>query len=167
MVFKASKWAEIGGCTVSPMEFFPSDSSVESSSSFHRLLRGRHHVQLEWFKNAGADQPGLMPTSSATRLAKSRIALKNEGCQEPALRSGREAPSSSGRRRRRAARRTRRSVSIAPPKAGRGTECARPELSICGACAAPRQGSSPEWAETRAEMLANYGGSARLRAPRA
>ena len=30
-----------------------------------------------------------------------------------------------------------------------------------------RQGSSPEWAETRAEMVANYGGSARLRAPRA
>jgi hypothetical protein len=33
---------------------------------------------------------------------------------------------SSGRCRRRAARRTLRSVSIAPPKAGRGTECARP-----------------------------------------
>jgi hypothetical protein len=30
-------------------------------------------------------------------------------------------------------------VSIAPPKAGRGTECARPELSR-GACAAPRHG---------------------------
>jgi len=54
----------------------------------------------------------------------SRPFVENEGCQEPALRSGREAPSSSGRRRRRAARRTRRSVSIAPPKAGRGTECA-------------------------------------------
>jgi Transposase domain (DUF772) len=27
-------------------------------------------------------------------------------------------------------RRTRRSVSIAPPKAGRGTDCARPELSV-------------------------------------
>jgi hypothetical protein len=67
----------------------------------------------------------------------------DEGCQEPALWSGREAPSSSGRRRRRAARRTRRSVSIAPPKAGRGTECARPELSLSGACAALRQGSSP------------------------
>jgi hypothetical protein len=66
----------------------------------------------------------------------------DEGCQEPALWSGREAPSSSGRRRRRAARRTRRSVSIAPPKAGRGTECARPELSVRGACAALRQGSS-------------------------
>jgi hypothetical protein len=65
---------------------------------------------------------------------------QNEGCQEPALRSGRDAPTSSGRRRRRAARRTRRSVSIAPPKAGRGTECARPELSVCGACAALRQG---------------------------
>jgi hypothetical protein len=61
-------------------------------------------------------------------------------------------------------RRTRRSVSIAPPKAGRGTECARPELSVCGACAALRQGASPEWAETRVEMVANYGGSARLRA---
>jgi hypothetical protein len=24
-----------------------------------------------------------------------------------------------------------------------------PKLSACGACAAPRQGSSPEWAETR------------------
>jgi hypothetical protein len=59
--------------------------------------------------------------------------LENEGCQEPALRSGREAPSSSGRRRRRATRRTRRSVSIAPPKAGRGTECARMELSVAAA----------------------------------
>ena len=65
------------------------------------------------------------------------------------------------------ARRTRRSVSIAPPKAGRGTECARPELSMCGTRAATRQGSSPERAETRAEMVANYGSSARLRAPRA
>jgi hypothetical protein len=78
-----------------------------------------------------------------------------------------ETPSSSGRRRRRAARRTRRSVSIAPPKAGRATECARPEFSVCGACAALRQGPSPEWAETRVEMVANYGGSARLRAQRA
>src|SRR6266436_7978152 len=68
----------------------------------------------------------------------------DEGCQEPALWSGREAPPSSGRRRRRAARRTRRSVSIAPPKAGRGTECARPELSVSGACAALSQGSSPD-----------------------
>ena len=38
--------------------------------------------------------------------------------------------------RRRAARCTRRSVSIAPPKVGRGTECARPELSVRGACTA-------------------------------
>jgi hypothetical protein len=38
---------------------------------------------------------------------------------------------------------------------------------ICGAFAAPRQGSSPEWAETRAELVADYGESARLRAPRA
>ena len=59
--------------------------------------------------------------------------LENEGCQEPVLRSGREAPSSSGRRRRRATRHTRRSVSIAPPKAGRGTECARTELSVAAA----------------------------------
>jgi hypothetical protein len=66
-----------------------------------------------------------------------------------------------------ASRRTRRSVSIAPPKAGRGTECARPELSVCGARVALRQGPSPEWAETRVEMVANFGGSARLRAPRA
>jgi hypothetical protein len=65
---------------------------------------------------------------------------QNEGCQEPALWGGREAPSRSGRRRRRAARRTRRSVSIAPPKAGRGTECARPELSTRGARAAPASG---------------------------
>jgi len=52
---------------------------------------------------------------------------RNVGCQEPALRSGREAPSSFGRRRRRASRRTRRSVSVATSQAGRGTECARPE----------------------------------------
>jgi hypothetical protein len=71
-----------------------------------------------------------------------------EGWQEPTLRSGRDAPSSCGRRGRRATRRTRRSVSIAPPKAGRGTECARPELSVCG-------GSSPEWAETRPNVLLN------------
>jgi hypothetical protein len=56
---------------------------------------------------------------------------------------------------------------MAPPKAGRGTERARPELSAGGACAALCQGPSPEWAETRVEMVANYGGSARLRAPRA
>ena len=30
-----------------------------------------------------------------------------------------------------------------------------------------RQGPSPRWAETRVEMVANYGRSARLRAPRA
>ena len=46
-----------------------------------------------------------------------------------------------GRRRRHAALRTCRSVNIAPPNAGRGTECARPELSMRGACAARRQGS--------------------------
>src|SRR6266851_5616684 len=80
---------------------------------------------------------------------------QNEACQEPAFRSGREAPSSFGRRRRRAPRRSRRSVSIAPPKAGRGTECDRPELSVSGACAAPQNGSSPERAETRAELVAN------------
>ena len=51
----------------------------------------------------------------------------------------------------RAARRTRRSVSIAPPKAGRGTECARSELAMRGASAARRQ--SPEWAETLVLMM--------------
>jgi hypothetical protein len=40
------------------------------------------------------------------------------------------------------------SVSIAPPKAGRGTECAQPELSMRGA-PATHQGSSPKWAKTR------------------
>ena len=40
-------------------------------------------------------------------------------------------------------------------------------LTCAALCAAPRQGSSPEWAETRLELVANYGGSARLRAPRA
>ena len=38
------------------------------------------------------------------------------------------------------ARRTRRSVSIAPPKAGRGTECARQELSMRGALRRPASG---------------------------
>jgi len=49
-----------------------------------------------------------------------------------------------------------------PPKAGRGTECARPELSVRGACAAPRQGSSTEWAETQwtCDQLANDGEAA-------
>ena len=38
-----------------------------------------------------------------------------------------------------------RAVELRPaPKAGRGTECARPELSVCGACAALRKGPSPE-----------------------
>ena len=70
------------------------------------------------------------------------LAQKNEGCQEPVLRSGREAPPSSGRRRRRATRRTRRSVSIAPPKAGRGTECARRKLSMPGTVC-------PQWGTLR------------------
>jgi hypothetical protein len=35
---------------------------------------------------------------------------------------------------------------------------ARPELSTCGACAAAHQGSSPEWAETRAEIVGNSRG---------
>src|SRR5579864_2085392 len=70
-------------------------------------------------------------------MRKVAASQENEGCQEPALRSGREAPSSSGRRRRRASRRTRRSVSIAPPKAGRGTECARREFSVHPALAPP------------------------------
>jgi hypothetical protein len=43
---------------------------------------------------------------------------------------------------------------LSAAEGGRGTECARPELSIRGACAAPRQGSSPEWTETRVEMVA-------------
>src|ERR1700730_9995872 len=38
---------------------------------------------------------------------------------------------------------------LAPPKPGRGTACARPELASCGACAASRQGSSSKWPETR------------------
>ncbi len=76
-------------------------------------------------------RPLLMRRGGGRKMARRQaFHSQNEGCQEPALRSGREAPSSSGRRRRRAARRTRRSVSIAPPKAGRGTECARRELSI-------------------------------------
>src|SRR6516164_10944034 len=51
----------------------------------------------------------------------------------PGARSSKRAGSAvelPGRRRRRATRRTRRSVSIAPQKAGRGTDCARPELSV-------------------------------------
>jgi hypothetical protein len=58
---------------------------------------------------------------------------RNESCQEPALRSGRDAPSSFGRRRRRAAW---------PPQAGRGTECA--EVFRLPRLRHPRQGSSPE-----------------------
>jgi len=61
-----------------------------------------------------------------------------KGCQEPALRSGRDAPSSFGQRRRRDA----------------GPSATGPKLSACGAGAAARQGSSPEWAETRVEVMA-------------
>jgi hypothetical protein len=38
-------------------------------------------------------------------------------------------------------RRTRRSVSKAEPKARHGTERARPDFSVSGACAARRQGA--------------------------
>jgi hypothetical protein len=61
------------------------------------------------------------PTSARLSIASCPSELsRNEGCQEPALRSGRKAPSSFGRGRRPATRRTCRSVSIAPPQAGRG-----------------------------------------------
>jgi hypothetical protein len=70
--------------------------------------------------------PGIAGNSHTCTARPLRVS-QNEGRQEPALRGGREAPSSSGRRRRRATRRTRRSVSIAPPQAGRGTECDLPE----------------------------------------
>ena len=78
-----------------------------------------------------------------------------KGWQEPALRSGRDAPSSCGRRGRRATRRTRRSVSIAPPKAGRGTSAPGRSSPYAELAPRSRQGSSPEWAETRANVLLN------------
>jgi hypothetical protein len=49
--------------------------------------------------------------------------------------------------RRGATRRTRRSVSIAPTKAGRGTECARLELSVCDACRV--RDRYQKWTETQ------------------
>src|SRR6266478_4514625 len=71
-----------------------------------------------------------------------------KAARSPHFEAGGKAPLSFGRRRRRASRRTRRSVIIAPPQAGAGGSSATgPKLSACGACAAPRQGSSPEWAE--------------------
>jgi hypothetical protein len=75
---------------------------------------------------------------------------KHEGCQEPALWSGGKrcrAPASAEGAQRGA-------PAGASPK-GRATECARPELSMRGACAAPRQGSSPEWVETPVLVMNN------------
>jgi hypothetical protein len=106
----------------------------------HRISKPCRVAPLSIPAASFADAAGWSPENGKAPAFYSQ----NEGCKEPALRSGREAPASSGRRRRRAARRTRRSVSITPPKAGRGTECARPELSVSGACAALRQGSSPD-----------------------
>ena len=64
----------------------------------------------------------MCPSSSFAHrgrtLRNGSLPREKEGCREPALRGRREAPSSSGRRWRCPARRTRRSVSIAPPKAG-------------------------------------------------
>ena len=82
---------------------------------------------------------------------------RNEGCQEPALRCGQDAPSSFGRRRGRgnAAQPQKRQHSAARPDAG--STAAGPKLSARGVYAAPRQGSLPEWAETRREMMAVAG----------
>ena len=58
-----------------------------------------------------------------------------------------------GRRRRRASRRTRRSVSIAPPKAGGGTECARPKLSVHAAPTPPVREIDKGRLDQRREMV--------------
>jgi hypothetical protein len=63
------------------------------------------------------------------------------------------------------ARRTRRSVSIAPPKAGRGTECARQELSMRGALRRPASAGvirfEPlailSWADSAQQRETRYG----------
>jgi hypothetical protein len=54
----------------------------------------------------------------------------------------------------RAKRRTRTSISITPPTAGRGTECARPQLSH--AAMPQSRVLSSEWAETRPTEVLEY-----------
>jgi len=58
-----------------------------------------------------------------------RAKPKYAGCKEAASQRPERADERSGGAQRRAQRRARRSVSIAPPKAGRGTERGRPMLS--------------------------------------
>src|SRR5258708_32608413 len=60
------------------------------------------------------------------------------------------------------------SYAEALPKAGRGTECARPALSICGACARPGSGIVTRMGGDARERVERSGrGDERLRAPRA
>jgi hypothetical protein len=105
----SSRTRDNTSCTLNDQCFLLGSVLVWSSS-------GCSHLRNKW-----PDGPEKKPQGGSLALS------RNEGRQEPALRSGREAPSSFGRRQRRAVRRTRRSVSIASPQAGRGTECDRPE----------------------------------------
>ncbi len=123
----SSRTRDNTSCTLNDQCFLLGSVLVWSSS-------GCSHLRNKW-----PDGPEKKPQGGSLALS------RNEGRQEPALRSGREAPSSFGRRQRRAVRRTRRSVSIASPQAGRGGPSATGlKLSACGACAALRRGS-PEW----------------------